>query len=153
MKKKSTWIIVCVAVIFCLISVIYLSPLYFTVREFVLTKRPNAIAADAVTILHSTDGRVYSEEATITDQETVSELMAMHNSLKILEMSRPLAAENRKCVVFYNDDEIVTEWHVSLCEDDGMVITSSDTFGVGNHVVKSDFNYDRIVEIFNEATT
>ena len=57
----------------------------------------------------------------------------------------------KEAVVFYNDDEIVTEWHVSLCEDDGMVITSSETFGIGNHVVKSDFNYHRVVEIFNEA--
>ena len=151
MKKKSTGIIVCVAAILCLISAIYLSPFYSTIREFVLMKRPNVIAADAVTILNSTDGHVYSDEATITDQETVSELIAMHNSLIILEMSRPLAAENRMCVVFYDNDEIVAEWHVSLYEDDGMVITSSDTFGIGNHVVKSDFNYHRLVEIFNAA--
>ena len=146
MKRKRAWGIGCVLAV----SFVMALSCFGSMQEFVLTKRPDPVDADTVVMLYPGDGDEASLKAAITDPETVSELLSMHNSLRLLYMSRP-AAEERIWVMFYQEDEIITEWCISNYEDDGMIVTSSDTFGGGNHVVKSDFCYDRIIEIFHEA--
>lgn len=150
--QRKKVILVCTTVLITvLISVI---GLYFCepVQEFVLTKRPNEINADTVVIFHSDDGDVSSQEVTITDKDTVSELLSMHNSLKVMYMSRPLA-EERMRLIFYKEDKITSEWGISFYEEDGVLITWSNAFvDKGNYVVKSEFDYTRLVEIFNAAT-
>lgn len=69
MKKNNIRIIACMVLTICVISGICLSSVE-SVREFALTKRVEVIDADTVTILHSSDGRVCSEE--ITSGETIS---------------------------------------------------------------------------------
>jgi hypothetical protein len=150
-KRKKAVLICTTVLITILISVI---GLYFCepVQEFVLTKRPNEINADTVVILHSSNGDISSQEVTITDKDTVSELLSMHNSLKVMYMSRP-SAEERMRLIFYKEDKIISEWGISFYEEDGVLITWSNAFvDKGNHVVKSEFDYTRLVEIFNTAT-
>lgn len=150
-QRKKVVLICTTVLITILISVI---GLYFCepVQEIFLTKRPNEIDADTVVILHSSDGDVSSQEVTITDEETVSEILSMHNSLKVMYMSRP-SAEERMRLIFYKEDKIISEWGISFYEEDGVLITWSNAFvDKGNHVVKSEFDYARLVEIFNAAT-
>ena len=150
-QRKKVVLICTTVLITILISVIGLYSCE-PVQEFVLTKRPNAIDADTVVILHSSDGDVSSQEVTITDKDTVSEILSMHNSLKVMYMSRP-SAEERMRLIFYKDDKIISEWGISFYEEDGTLITWSNAFAdKGNHVVKSEFNYAHLVEIFNAAT-
>ena len=112
------------------------------------------IEIDKIVMLHSTDGDATSEKATITDYETISELLAMHNSLQTEEKSRPIADE-RMWVIFYMGDEVEIEWCVSAYGKDwsnAEFISCSNLWSAGNHVIKGDFDYNRLVEIFNAAT-
>ena len=151
-QRKKVFLVCTTVLITILISAI---GLYFCepVQELLLTKGPNEIEADTVVIFHSSDGGVSSQEATITDKDTVSELLSMHNSLKVMYMSRPLA-EERMRLVFYKEDHIVSEWGISFYEEDGVLITWSNAFAdKGNHVVKSGFDYTSLVVLFNAATS
>ena len=145
--KPRTWMLLCAVL---LIGTIALSRSE-SIRSALLTTRPETIDADAVILLHGHDRSASSEAVTITDPESVSELVSLHNSLKLQSMSRPAAGE-RMWVVFYRKGELVTEWCISHYADDGMLITSSQTFGGGNHVIQSEFDYDAIIETFNTAT-
>ena len=150
-QRKKVLLICTTVLITILISVIGLYSCE-PVQEFVLTKSPNEIDADTVVILHSSDGDVSSQEVVITDKDTVSELLSMHNSLKVMYMSRP-SAEERMRLIFYKEDKIISEWGISFYEEDGVLITWGNAFvDKGNHVVKSEFDYARLVEIFNIAT-
>ena len=106
------------------------------------------IEADRVVISHETEDGVYAAEATITDEETVAEIVLMHNTIQIREMSRPIA-QDRFVLTFYLGEDTVTTWWIALW-DDGTIMTASETFG-GNHVVTNDFAYDRLAEIFNSS--
>ena len=147
--KKVTWAIVCLLIVTCVIVLCS----FESMQAFFLTKSPNEIAADTVVMLHSSNGDVSAQQVLITDKDTVSELLSLHNSLKVMYMSRPIA-EERMWVIFYKENEITAEWCISFYREDGAHITVSDAFADrGNHVVKSEFDYARLVEIFNAATT
>ena len=112
------------------------------------------IQIDKIVMTHSTDGDESSEKITITDKETISELLAMHNSLQTEEKSRPIADE-RIWVVFYMGNDVEFEWCISAYEKDlqnAEFISCSTLWSEGNHVIKGDFDYNRLVEIFNTAT-
>ena len=112
------------------------------------------IQIDKIVMTHSTDGDESSEKITITDKETISELLAMHNSLQTEEKSRPIADE-RIWVVFYMGNDVEFEWCISAYEKDlqnAELISCSTLWSEGNHVIKGDFDYNRLVEIFNTAT-
>ena len=112
------------------------------------------IQIDKDVMTHSTNGDKSSDKVTITDKETISELLAMHNSLQTVEKSRPLADE-RFWVIFYMGDDVEIEWCVSAYGkdlDNAEFISCSTLWSVGNHVIKGDFDYNRLVEIFNTAT-
>ena len=112
------------------------------------------IAVDSVEMLYSIDGDQSSEKVTITDEETVAELLIMHNSLRTQKKSRPLSDE-RMWIIFVQEGNHVIEWCVSVYGDDwsnAEFITCSNTLGIGNHVVKKQFDYGRVVEMFHAAT-
>ena len=112
------------------------------------------IQIDKIVMTHSTDCDESSEKVTITDKETISELLAMHNSLQTKEKSRPLADERFR-VIFYMGDDVEIEWWVSAYgkdSDNAEFISCSTLWDIGNHVIKGDFDYNRLVEIFNTAT-
>ena len=112
------------------------------------------IQIDKIVMTHSTDGDESSKKITITDKETISELLAMHNSLQTEEKSRPIADE-RIWVVFYMGDDVEIEWCISAYGNDldnAEYISCSTLWSKGNHVIKGDFDYNRLVEIFNTAT-
>ena len=112
------------------------------------------IQIDKIIMTYSTNGDESSDKVTITDKETISELLAMHNSLQTEEKSRPLADE-RFWVIFYMGDDVEIEWCVSAYGNDldnAEFISCSTLWSVGNHVIKDDFDYNRLVEIFNTAT-
>ena len=112
------------------------------------------IAVDSVVMLHTIDGDQSSEKVIITDKETVTELLTMHNSLRTQEKSRPLS-EERMWIIFVQEGNHVIEWCVSVYGDDwsnAEFITCSNQLGIGNHVVKNQFDYGRLIEIFHAAT-
>ena len=112
------------------------------------------IQIDKVVMTHSTNGDKSSEKVTITDKETISELLAMYNSLQTVEKSRPLADE-RIWVIFYMGEDVEIEWCVSVYGIDlqnAEFISCSTLWSKGNHVIKGNFDYNRLVEIFNTAT-
>ena len=105
------------------------------------------IEADRVVISHQIEAGVYDADTTIIDEKTVAEIVMMHNTIQIQDMSRPMA-QDRFVLTFYLGEDMVTTWWITLW-DDGTIITASETFGLGNHVVTDDFNYDRLTEIIN----
>ena len=112
------------------------------------------IQIDKVVMTHSTNGDKSSDKVTITDKETISELLAMHNSLQTEEKSRPIADE-RVWVVFYMGNDVEFEWCISAYGKDlqnAEFISCSTLWSEGNHVIKGDFDYNRLVEIFNTTT-
>ena len=112
------------------------------------------IQIDKIVMTHSTNGDESSEKVTITDRETISKLLAMHNSLQTEEKSRPIA-EERFWVIFYMGDNVEIEWCISAYGkdlDNAEFISCSTLWSKGNHVIKSNFDYTRLVEIFNTAT-
>ena len=112
------------------------------------------IQIDKIVMTHSTNGDESSEKVTITDKDTISELLAIHNSLQTEEKSRPIADE-RIWVVFYMGDDVEIEWCVSVHGNDlqnAEFISCSTLWSKGNHVINGDFDYYRLVEIFNAAT-
>ena len=111
------------------------------------------IQIDKVVMTHSSNGDKSSDKVTITDKETISELLAMHNSLQTEEKSRPIA-EERFWVIFYMGDNVEIEWCISAYGNDldnAEYISCSTLWSKGNHVIKSDFDYNRLAEIFNAA--
>lgn len=115
--------------------------------------RPDVMAdmeLDRVTMLYSCDGDATSEKVTITDQETISELLAMHNSLQTRGSSRPIA-EERMWVIFCQGEEHIIEWCISAYEEDEVLITCSNMLGMGNHVIKSELDFERVVALFDAA--
>lgn len=111
------------------------------------------IQIDKIVMTHSTNGDESSEKVTITDKETISELLAMHNSLQTEEKSRPIA-EERFWVIFYMGDNVEIEWCISAYGkdlDNAEFISCSTLWSKGNHVIKSNFNYASLIEIFNSA--
>lgn len=106
------------------------------------------IEADRVAISHETEDGVYVE-ATITNEETVDEIVLMHNTIQIKETGRPMAPE-RFVLTFYSGEETVTTWWITLW-DDGTTITADETSKLGNCVVMNDFDYDRLSEILNSS--
>ena len=112
------------------------------------------IVADSVVMLHTMDGDQSSEKVVITDEKTVTELLTMHNSLRTQEKSRPLSSERMR-IIFVQEGNHVIEWCVSVYGDDwsnAEFITCSNQLGIGNHVVKNQFDYGRLIEIFHAAT-
>ena len=111
------------------------------------------IQIDKIVMTHSTDGDESSLKITITDKETISELLAMHNSLQTEEKSRPIADE-RIWVVFYMGDDVEIEWCISAYGNDldnVEYISCSTLWSKGNHVIKGSFDYARLIEIFNSV--
>ena len=109
------------------------------------------IQIDKVVMTHSSNGDKSSDKVTITDKETISELLAMYNSLQTVEKSRPLADE-RIWVIFYMGEDVEIEWCISAYGNDldnAEFISCSTLWSVGNHLIKSNFDYNRVVEIFN----
>ena len=105
---------------------------------------------DRVNMLYSCDGDATSEEVTITDPEMISELLSMHNSLQTQESSRPIA-DARMWIIFCQDEEHIIEWCISACEEDGVLVTCSNMLGIGNHVVKNELDFERVVALFDAA--
>ncbi|MDE7431355.1 MAG: hypothetical protein K2N34_05525 [Lachnospiraceae bacterium] len=111
----------------------------------------NQIEADRVVISHQIKTGVYDAKATITDEETVNEIVLMHSTIQIQATSRGLELD-RFVITFYSGGDMVTTWWIAL-SDDGTIITASETFGGGNHVVTNDFDYDRLAEILNSSVS
>ena len=112
----------------------------------------NQIEADRVVISHEIKTGIYDANATITtatitDEETVNELVLMHSTIQMKSTSRGLELD-RFIITFYSGEDVVTIWRIAP-SDDGTLITSCATFGIGNHVVTSDFDYDRLAEILH----
>lgn len=103
------------------------------------------IEADRVVISHEIEYGVHDVEITIIDEETVTEIVQMHNNIQIQETSRPMA-QDRFVLTFYSGEETVTTWWIALW-DDGPIITAADTFGLGNYAVTNDFKYNHIREL------
>ncbi len=123
---------------------------------------PNALAeieVDRVIMLHSSDGGVSGEKVIITDKETISELVARHNSLQTnsLQTDKPneVFADEQMWVIFCQNDKHIAEWFITVHGDDwnnARFITYSTMLDERHQVVKNAFDYNRIVEIFNTAT-
>lgn len=141
-KKPAFWVIV-VAVIACAVVTVCFAT---NPSEENTIKQ---IEADRVVISHEIEDGVYDVQTTITDEETVAEIVLMHNTIQMQEMSRPMA-QDRFVLTFYSGEDTVTTWWIALW-DDGTIITAADTFGLGNHVVTNDFDYDRLAEILNSS--
>jgi len=93
----------------------------------------------------------YEEEA-ITDSDTICELLTMYNSLKTEEAYSSIPTGEKMGINFYIDNGNVLEWCISVCEDDDnntTFISWSNMMDDGNYVVQSDFNYARLIEIYN----
>lgn len=118
---------------------------------------PNALAeseVDKVIMLHSSDGDASEEKVIITDKETISELVAMHNCLQTDKTNEALADE-RMWVIFCQNDKHIAEWLITVHGDDwnnARIITSSTMLDESRQVVKNTFDYNGIVEIFNAVT-
>ena len=111
------------------------------------------IRIDRIIMTHSTDGDASSEKVTITDKETISELLAMYNALQTEEKSRPIADE-RIWIIFCMGDDVEIEWCVSAYGSDlenAEFISCSTLWSTGNHVIKGGFDYTRLMEIFDTA--
>lgn len=108
------------------------------------------ITPDRVTMLYSHDGEASSEEVTVTDPETISELLSMHNALQTQESNHPIADE-RMWVIFCQGEEHIIEWCLSAYEEDGALVTCSNMLGAGNHIVKSELDFSRILALFEAA--
>ena len=110
--------------------------------------------ADCVVMIYSTDGEGSSEKVIITEEETIAELWEMHDSLRVQEKSRPLSDE-RMWIIFTRETMPVIEWCISVYREDSghaEIITCSNAMGIGNHVIKSSFDDQRIMEIFRAAS-
>lgn len=108
------------------------------------------IEADRVVISHEIEDGVRDAEAAITDEETVAEIMLMHNTIQIQETSRPMA-QDRFVITFYSGEDTITMWRIALW-DDGTIITGSmGTFWVRESCFTTDFDYDRLAEILNSS--
>ena len=112
-------------------------------------ERVSPIEANRVVISYECGDGMQRTEAIAADEGAGSEIVSMCNSLRIIEMSRPMAPD-RINLTFYQNEEFVTDWHICIWEDDRMIITSSEAFGLGNHAVVSEFDYDRLIEIYNK---
>ena len=141
-KKPAFWVIV-VAVIACAVVTVCFAT---NPSEKNTIKQ---IEADRVIISHEIEDGVYDAQTTITDEEIVAEIVLMHNTIQIQEMSRPMA-QDRFVLTFYSGEDTVTTWWIALW-DDGTIITAADTFGLGNHVVTNDFDYDRLAEMLDSS--
>lgn len=107
------------------------------------------IEADQVVISHELEDGVCDAEEAITDEETVAEIVLMHNTVQTKETGRPMP-QDRFVLTFYSGEDTVTTWRIARW-DDGTIITTSDAFGLGNHAVTNDFDYDRLAEILNSS--
>lgn len=106
------------------------------------------IKADRVAISHEDGARCV--ETAVTDEETVSEIVGLHNSLQLREMGRPIAPD-RFVLTFYLDGDAVAVWWVSAWEDGTIMTCSGETFGGGNYVVTGGFDYGRLAELCGRA--
>lgn len=100
---------------------------------------------DRVEILHETGDKLRDTTVTITDERTVSELKAMHDSLQIQGTPRPMGTD-RFVLTFYWMGETAWTWYVAVSDDDGTVVTSS-SLRKGNYTVENKFDYDRLAEL------
>lgn len=101
--------------------------------------------ADRVEILHETGGMAQDAAVTITDEKTVSELLAMHNALRIQGTQLPMEAD-RFVLTFYWKGETAWTWYVAAWGDEGTIVTSS-SLRRGNYTVENEFDYDRLAEL------
>ena len=107
-----------------------------------------------VIMVHSVDEDAPYEEEAITDSDTISELLTMFNSLKTGDKYHSITTGEKMGLNFYMDNGNVLEWCISVYEDGGnntMYITWSNMLDDGNYAVQSDFNYARLIEIYNAA--
>lgn len=112
---------------------------------------PAELKVDRIVMTYSDNENNSSKETVITDQETISELLDLHKSIKKEETWQPLTDEQIK-IVFYMGNMPEFEWYVAANkkgESNTEFITSSNVWAQGNYVIKSDFNYDRLIEILN----
>ncbi len=113
------------------------------------------IQIDNIVMLHASDGEKTFEKVTITDKKTISELLAMYNSLETTEITSPLA-DDRMRIIFYKGDEVEFEWCISAYRNhwiNSEFISNSTLWSEGNHTVTSDFDYSRLLEIFSDANS
>ena len=113
---------------------------------------PADIEIDTVRISRSSDGGATTETVEITDKEIISELLTMHNGMRTKATNQPVADE-RTWVIFQKDNTSVIEWCISVPGKDwttSIFITCSNMLDIGNHSIESEFDYNRIIEIFNE---
>lgn len=101
--------------------------------------------ADRVEILHETGYKARDTAVTVTDEKTVSELLAMHNALQIRETQLPIGTD-RFVLTFYWKGEPAWTWYVAAWGDDGTVVTSS-SLRRGNYTVENGFDFDRLAEL------
>ena len=111
---------------------------------------PAELKVDRIVMAYSDNENNSSKETVITDQETISELLDLHKSIKKEKTGQPLTDEQIK-IVFYMGEMPEIEWYLSVNKknDNTEFITCSNVWAQGNYVIKSDFNYDRLIEILN----
>ena len=113
------------------------------------------IQIDNIVMLHASDGEITFEKVTITDKKTISELLAMYNSLETTGITSPLADDRMK-IIFYKGDEVEFEWCISAYKNhwiNSEFISNSTLWSEGNQAVTSDFDYSRLLEIFSDANS
>ena len=117
---------------------------------------PAEIEIDCVDMLHMSDGVNSEEIVTITDKETISELLAMHNSVRTKDTKQSWNPDKHMWVMFCQDGKSIIEWFLSPSGDDwdnsALIMYSTTMDDEGYQIIKNEFDYNRLFEIFNGAT-
>ena len=111
------------------------------------------IEIDKIVMLYAAVGDDTPEQVIIIDKETISELLAMYHSLEVTRITSPLA-DDCMWVTFYMGDEVEIEWCISAYENhwvNSEFISYSNLWDEGNHAVTNNFDFSRLVEIFDTA--
>ncbi len=142
-KKPAFWVLivavlVCIAVAVCFMT----NP----------TKEPDLpeklLETDRITVIFSDEEYDSHVEVSVTDKETIAEIVSIYQSLRLKKYSRPMADDHIQ-INFWDGDESLSVWRLSFYEYDNEVITvtSSDAFGLGNHMVAGEFDHEALISL------
>ena len=114
------------------------------------------IDIDSVVMTRWSDGIESHERVTITDKETIAELLVMHNSLRTKDTKQSWNSDKHMWIHFRQDGKHIIEWFVSPSGDDwnnsALIMYSTTMDDEGYQIIKNEFDYNRLFEIFNGAT-
>ena len=116
---------------------------------------PAEIEIDSVVMLYRIGG-VSEKKVTITDKETIAELLAMHNSVRTKDTKQSCNKDKHMWVFFRQDGKHIIEWFLFPSGDDwdnsALIMYSTTMDDEGYQIIKNEFDYNRLFEIFNGAT-